>query len=120
MKSKSKNQNETYDSKIMTVSAKALPIWKILISWVGLVLIYYVSTQLLRGVFAYFFLCFGMVGVLTFQYGKEALLKIFGRMRKGTKLWMLFYLVMGFAVPLVLDIIIKPNILEHSSISSTN
>lgn len=119
MKRKLKNQNDGVQSKIIVVSGKILPIWKILISWVGFGVVFYVSTQLLRGVLANFFLCFGMVGVLTYQYGMGSLSSLFGRMKKGTKRWLLFYLVMGFAAPLLLDIMINPNLAAHVSMSST-
>lgn len=120
MNRKRKNQKDDVQSKIMMVSAKRIPVWKVLISWVGLGIAFYISTQLLRGVLANALLCFGMIGVLTFQYGVGSLSSLFGRMKKGTKRWMLVYLVLGFAVPLVLALIINPNFTSHARVSSIN
>lgn len=114
------NREKGSTSNLLTVSAKVLPVWKVLVSWVGMGMVFYLSSQVLRGVPANFFLCFGMVAVLTFQYGTDSVTKLFGRMRKGTKRWMLFYLFAGFAVPLVLTLILKPFLVPHASVESTS
>lgn len=114
------NREEGSKSNLLTVSAKVLPVWKVLISWVGMGMVFYLSSQVLRGVSANFFLCFGMVAVLTFQYGTDFVTKLFGRMRKGTKRWIPFYLFAGFAASYVLDMIFRAQLVAHVSIESTN
>ena len=83
------------NSNIIRITSQVLPIWKVLLSWIGMLAVFFFCQQI-HWLLASILLTFGMVGILGYQYGLSSLRKFFGPMKSGTKRWIGGYLLLSF------------------------
>ncbi|MGM0338879.1 CPBP family glutamic-type intramembrane protease [Enterococcus sp. AZ007] len=115
MKQEQIKQSQNFeDSNIIQISSKVLPIWKVALSWIGMLAVF-LFCKTIHWLLASVLLTVGMVGILGYQYGLSSLRKFFGPMKSGTKRWIGGYLLLGLVFSAGLVLLFKPAPLSHSS-----
>lgn len=108
------------DSNIIRITSQVLPIWKVLLSWIGMLAVFFLYLQITHWLLGPVIFTVGMVGILGYQYGFSSLRKFFGPMKSGTKRWIGGYLVLSFVFSLVIVFVFMPSVSSHTSMDAIN